>query len=147
MAELRARLPNLNVVIHDDPCHLRKFADFHSGGGGLAFDLAYPQMHYIADRLHAGGHTDKWCLENCQPTNPQNVDKVAGVNTEICKQQFSIMGRFKYMVQSMSRHTVVLFLNEVVDLRNEDWQVDMVDKANKAAKKAVKAGTVVTEKP
>ena len=70
--------------------------------------------HYIVDRLHAKGHTDEWCLENCQPDNPENIDKVEGVNTEICEQSFSRMGRFKYMVQSMTKHTAMIFMNEIV---------------------------------
>ena len=123
LAELKERFPELVVVVHDDACHLWRYATARSTESTMALSLAFPNMAYITDRLHGQGHTDKWCLENCQPDNDHNKPLVKNVNTSICEQTFSILSRYKHAIRHMAKDTCHLFAEEVVDLRNEDWCV------------------------
>ena len=46
---------------------------------------------------------------------------VAGVNTSVCEQQFSKLGRCKFMVsKKMGAAIGAFFLHEVVELRNKE---------------------------
>ena len=118
IAELKQKFPGLNVIVHDDACHLRKFATARSGDSELAFNLAFPQVAYVTDGFHSTGHIDEWCKANCDPKLPHNAELVKDVNTSICEQTFRETNRFKYMVQHMHRFTATVFVNEIMDLRN-----------------------------
>ena len=119
LAELKAAMPTLTDCIHDDACHLRRFADARAHESPAAWSLAYPQMNHIIDGMHARGHVDAWCLANCHPKVPANAARLQGVNTSICEQTFRQTNRYKFMVQHMGRCTCTVFLHEVADARND----------------------------
>ncbi len=85
----------------------------------MAKKLAYPGMKYVVDRFHSRGHVDAWCKANCLHTSPENVALMAGVNSSVCEQQFSSLGRYKYAVSKMGRSTASFYVNEVIELRNK----------------------------
>jgi hypothetical protein len=67
LSEILQKAPSVKLVIHDDACHLRKYADGRKGDSEAAKLLAFPSVQYVTDRLHARGHVDSWCLANCAP--------------------------------------------------------------------------------
>eukprot|EP00973_Karenia_brevis_P031302 4320537-Karenia_brevis.AAC.1 len=78
LAEIATKVPELYVIIHDDACHVRRFADKYQGRSELGRRLAFPRMQYVIDKLHAKGHVDQWCKENCHPRVPHNAELIAG---------------------------------------------------------------------
>lgn len=50
LARLKSLFPDMTCCVHDDACHLRRFADARGGCSDLAASLAYPNMRYILDR-------------------------------------------------------------------------------------------------
>jgi hypothetical protein len=74
VAELVGKVPSIAVVIHDDSCHLRKFAESHGRDSEAAARLMHPHIRYIIDRLHSKGqlshkpisfHMDTRCNRTC----------------------------------------------------------------------------------
>ena len=120
LADLLEAAPEIDIVIHDDACHLRKYAASRAGKSPLARRLAYPQVKYVIDRFHSKGHVDHWCKQHCMHTSPENEKALQGVNTSVCEQQFSKLGRYKFMVSKMGAAIGAFFLNEVVELRNKE---------------------------
>ena len=82
--------------------------------------LAYPQVKYVTDRFHSKGHADHWCKQHCMHSSPENGKALQGVNTSVCEQQFSKLGRYKFMVSKMGAAIGSLSLHEVVEPRNEE---------------------------
>ena len=83
LARLRGTHPNLKLVIHDDACHLRKYADNRKDDSDVSRVLAHPEIRYVVDRFHARGHVDEWCIANCSPKAPGLGELVAG-KTQAC---------------------------------------------------------------
>ena len=123
LAELVADVPSINVVIHDDACHLRKFCGSYAQTSDFAKKLAFPQLKFVVDRLHSRGHVDPWCLQNCVASAPCNQDLIRGINTSICEQSFSRLGRHKFVVRSMDRLTSAMFLYEMAEICNQRRQL------------------------
>ena len=121
LSELVHVAPDLNLVVHDDSCHLRKFCDTYAGSSAAARRLAFPNIKYVIDRLHSRGHVDPWCLENCVAGAACNQALLEGVNTSICEQAFSRLGRHKFAIRWMDRLTSAMFLNEMAEVRNQHW--------------------------
>ena len=121
LAEIKAQADAVTLVIHDDACHLRKFCDKHAGSSEVARRLAFPNVKYVVDRLHSRGHVDPWCIENCIASAPCNEPLLAGVNTSVCEQMFSSLGRHKFMVRVLDRLAGALVLNALAYVRNERW--------------------------
>ena len=121
LAEIKAAEPNVDLVIHDDACHLRKFCDANGSASSIAAALRFPQVRYVVDQLHSKGHTDSWCVGNCLSTSAANVDLVKNVNTQICEQTFSMLGRHKFVIRACDRLTAAVLLHELADVRNESW--------------------------
>ena len=121
LAELVKKYGEVKVVIHDDACHLRKYTTARAADGDMATRLAFPQIQYITDRLHAKGHVDPWCLANCAPTAECNRSVMENVNSQICEQCFSRLGRHKYVVRAMGPLTSAFFLNEMAEVQNQTW--------------------------
>lgn len=117
IAELAAKIPELFVIIHDDACHLRRFAGKHSRHSALAQRLAYPMMNYIIDRLHAKGHVDEWCKQNCHPEAPENVALVDGVKTSQAERANSVIGRHKYVLRHIKGLPASFYMQEVIQSR------------------------------
>ena len=121
LAELLKLITTISLVIHDDACHLRKFCDARKQGSAAAARLAFPTIKFVIDQLHSRGHVDPWCLENCIAKAPCNVELVLGVNTSVCEQAFSRLGRHKFVIRWMDRLTGAFFLNEMAEVWNEAW--------------------------
>ena len=78
-------------------------------------------MVYIIDKLHSKGHVDAWCKSNCFPDNDCNEELMRGVNTSACEQFNSIAARYKFMVRLMGRLSASFQLDEVAEVRNDEW--------------------------
>ena len=75
----------------------------------------------LCESSYNKGHVDPWCLENCVAAAPGNEAFIEGVNTSICEQCFSRLGRHKFAVRWMDRLTSAMLLHEMADLRNAHW--------------------------
>lgn len=121
IARLKELFPDLACVFHDDACHLRQFADRRAAWSGFGKKLAHPLMKYILDRFHASGHVDQWCKDNVHPENEENIPFAEGRNTSRCEIFFSTLARHKHVFRTMGRWTAIFFLQEIVEMRNDDW--------------------------
>ena len=118
LGELAAQAHELEVLVHDDACHLRRFADKRREQSDMAARLSYPRVQYIIDKMHAKGHVDKWCLENCHPDVPKNAEAICGVRTPACETVNSVLGRHKFALRHMRERTASFFMHEVIQVRN-----------------------------
>ena len=119
VAKLNASLPELRHLIHDDACHLRKFAHARRDSSDMAWSIAYPQLHHVLDRLHAPGHEDEWCKQNVHHELPEYAQKLLGFNTEACEQCNAFLARLKFGLQHFQRHSIEFVITELVEARNE----------------------------
>ena len=110
----------LRVIVHDDACHLRRFAEKRRNVNAFAASLAFPRITYVVDRFHARGHVDKWCLENCHPDVSAVQGLMDGIKSSICETTSSWLGRYKHMARKINRWAYDFFLLEVIDLHNAD---------------------------
>ena len=113
-------IDTLEIVWHDDACHLRRYADGRSQDSALARRIAYPSMRCVTDGLHDQNHVDQWCLENCSPQLECNILAVAGDNSQVCEQLFAKIGGHKHIVRHMENLTSRCFLTELADVKNEE---------------------------
>ena len=120
LARLKELFPQLKVVLHDDACHLRRFADNRSRLSAFAWELSYPQMCYILDRWHARNHVDAWCKENVHPGNDENAPLIQGRNSSRCEILFSWLRKYKHMFRTMGRWTSNVFVQELLEMHNEE---------------------------
>ena len=119
VARLKSSFPDLAVLVHDDACHLRRFADKRAHQSSFAKKLAFPEMMYAIDKFHARGHVDEWCLNNCHPRCEAVKEAIEGVNTSICEITFTWAARFKHSFRKMGKYTASFFMNEMVQMRND----------------------------
>ena len=54
----------------------------------------------------------------------ENKEAMRGVNTSICEQLFSRLGRHKYSASKMGRAAMEFYLTEVADLHNRKVTAD-----------------------
>ena len=118
LGELFEALGGITTIVHDDACHLRRCVAKRAQQSELAKAMAYPQVRYVAVRFRSKDHKDAWCADNCLHTSPANLACTQGVNSSVCEQQFSKLGRRKYVVSKMGEATGTFSLNEVTELRN-----------------------------
>ena len=119
ISELKARFPLLTVVVHDDACHLHKFAEARSSDSPHASDISPPKMLYACDGFHASGHTDPWCMANCHPKAPHVVEKLSGIRTSVCEFTFTWFSQYKHQTKHMSEHTFKHFIMEMIEAHNQ----------------------------
>ena len=112
-------LPGLEVLVHDDACHLCRFALLRDGQSDMATKIS--KLRYITDPFHSKGHVWKWCLENCAPTLPGNAARLAGVNANACEHRFRDLGHYRENVNAMGKEFARFFLTEMMEFRNVDW--------------------------
>ena len=55
LGEVFEAVEGVTTVIHEDACHLRKYASKREGQSDLARRLAFPDTCYIVDRFHSMG--------------------------------------------------------------------------------------------
>ena len=67
LARLKQLYPELKIRLHDDACHLRRFAHKCAHLSVLAKSISYPALKFSLARFHASGHIDPWCLDNVHP--------------------------------------------------------------------------------
>ena len=133
VARLREQLgERLRVVVHDDACHVRRFADRRQGHNEFARSLAFPAITYVVDHFHSATHVDPWCRENCHPETPGMQAVLDGVKTSVCEATTSWLGRYKHTVRKMDRWAANFFLQEVIDLRNSGLVADLAQKQQAA---------------
>ena len=120
IAEIVVHAQELLVLVHDDACHLRRFAAKRQGQSDIATRLAYPSIKYIIDKMHAKGHVDTWCKANCHPDVPENAEAIRDVCTPACEIVNSVLGRHKFALRHMRRRTAAFFMHEVIQIRNAE---------------------------
>ena len=119
LGELVEAVGEINVLIHDDSCHLRRFSERNGDRTELTNRLRHPRIRYILDRMHATGHSDPWCIRECHPDAPQNAQLVQDLNTSAAEVLNSLMSRHRHAVRCIrSRYVRDFFLQEVADSRN-----------------------------
>ena len=115
LSELRQRLgERLQAIIHDDACHVLRYALKHKEHSQLSKDMA--AMTWMLDRFHSKGHKDAWCASHCAPELFPEVAE--GLNTSACEQVNALLGRHKYVYRQMTGPCRLFFLQEVIDSRN-----------------------------
>ena len=121
LANIMQEVPTVESVVHDDACHLRKYADARATSSTFAAKLTSQNIKYVVDWLHFRGHVDPWCREHCDPDAPQNKSAMESVNTSACEQLFSALSRHRFVVSRMRAAIGTVFLNEVAAMRNAAW--------------------------
>lgn len=64
-------------ICYDDGCHLRKYAQHSTRRDATPTAQKMAQIEIVVDKLHMEGHTDKWCMANCDPHLFNALDKVS----------------------------------------------------------------------
>jgi len=116
IAELKRLYPELKVVVHDDACHLRKFAEARASDSEEAAILA--GLKYVCDEFHMANHTDAWCLAHCHPGSPDVAEVMKDVRTSVCEFTFTWLSQYKHQTKHMSEFTFKWFLMEMIDTHN-----------------------------
>ena len=69
--------------VYDDACRLRRFLEKRINSRkyrpNRLENIRPGKIKYVVDRLHIKGHTEAWCLENC---DSKLYPELKGVNTE-----------------------------------------------------------------
>ena len=111
LARLKTTFPELHVLIHDDACHLRRYASNREGHSTFAQTLSYLDVAFVIDKFHARGHVDPWCSQHCAPRTTENAQLVCNANTSICEITFAWLARYKHMVRKMGEWTSKFFVS------------------------------------
>lgn len=138
LAALARRLPSLKVIVHDDACHLRLFAEACNLGTDLAKRLA-TRMAYIVDEYHSSGHVGQWCSQHCMPQLAENQALLNGFPTNICEIMNSELSPLGHTVHHMGRWTCQLLVHEAVDVLNMKTVQMLRSRRATAAKRAARA--------
>lgn len=75
VAKLCAAMAELRHIIHDDACHLSRFAEKHRCSGrrerperhAAELRQRLAKLTCVVDKFHASGHVDPWCRRVCSP--------------------------------------------------------------------------------
>ena len=107
----------LKDLIYDDNCHMAKFAlkNAKVNPNELTNFLANDVRKTI-DKFHFINHIDEWCIQHC---DPNKIDDLIGVNTEICEQLFRKVNSHSNC-KSMNEPRYFLFWLYILDLHNLD---------------------------
>jgi hypothetical protein len=119
VADLKALYPELDLIDHDDACHLHKFAAARASHSAHAASIAPPDFLYAIDGFHVSGHTDSWCLTNCHPDVPSFAGRLRGFRSSVCEFTFTWLSAFKHASKHMSEHSFKFFLLEMIDTHND----------------------------
>ena len=68
---------SIEFICYDDGCHLRKFAQHSSRKDVTPTAQRLCNVNIVVDKLHMEGHTDKWCMANCDPRLFPELDNVS----------------------------------------------------------------------
>ena len=72
-------LMKLGVICYDDGCHLKKYVERRTDVTETSKRLAL--CNIVVDKMHFRGHIDKWCQENC---NPYQLQELKCVGIQLC---------------------------------------------------------------
>ncbi|CAK0909267.1 unnamed protein product, partial [Prorocentrum cordatum] len=90
VSALRSLRPELELIAHDDACHLHRFSSAaRESHSAHAAAIAPPRLKRCVDDFHATGHADAWCLANCHPQNPSLAHLVQGFRSSACEFTFT----------------------------------------------------------
>ena len=64
-------------ICYDDGCHLRRFAQNPSRKDLTPTTNNIASIEIVVDKMHIRGHTDKWCLENCDARKHSELNDVS----------------------------------------------------------------------
>lgn len=76
----------------------------------------FVKKKFAVDKMHIKGHTETWCLENC---NPYNFKELNEINTMVCEQINFTLGRYKYIMKHMSSGVYNFYLYIVLNELNK----------------------------
>ena len=99
VADLVDVYPECTLIVHDDACHLHKFALARASLSDHAARIAPPATRYVGDEFHMSGHTDTWCLTHCNPKSPEFSEHLNGVRTSVCEFTFTWLSAYKFQVK------------------------------------------------
>ena len=119
LSDLLERYPECTMVVHDDACHLHKFAAARASWSPQSTRLAPPQVRYVCDPFHMAGHVDPWCLTHCNPACPDVAPALQNIRTSVCEFTFTWLSAYKHQTKHMSEWGFKLFLLEMVAAHNE----------------------------
>ncbi len=119
VAELKARYPEANLIVHDDGCHLHKFAETRATASAHAAAIAPPAMLYALDGFHCSGHIDPWCRVTCHPEAPMFKERLTGFRSSVCEFTFTWLAAFKHATKHMSEFGFKFFVLEMIDMHND----------------------------
>ena len=66
----------IGILCYDDGCHLRKYIRKPIRANLTDTATILSAWNVVIDRMHFSGHTDKWCKENCNPDNAEELKEV-----------------------------------------------------------------------
>lgn len=61
--EILDQVPELSIILHDDSCHMRLYAEKQKHLSDIALRLSHPRMRWIVDRLHIKGQSRSLLLD------------------------------------------------------------------------------------
>jgi hypothetical protein len=118
LSSLVELLPELELVVHDDSCHVHRFAERRAGQSARANRLAPPRVQYVCDLFHSSGHVDEWCKEHCNPRSEKFKPLLEEFRTSVCEFTFTWLSRYKHQTKHMSRLGFNFFLLEMISAHN-----------------------------
>ena len=121
--ELVAPRRNVNVLIEDNGCNLRRFFEkrpelLASIGKelGNGFEI-------IVDKFHYESHDVAYCRQYCDPHKLPEADLV---NTEACEQFFSWLGNIRRCVVGQDIELFKFMITELVTIHNHYVEMGML---------------------
>ena len=92
LASICAGVAEVKCIIHDDACHLARYADKHAGASGgakttpemVALWSGLQGLTYVLDRFHSSSHKDPWCLRTCHPDVHKDIYFLFALNMSMC---------------------------------------------------------------
>jgi hypothetical protein len=105
---------HLKALVYDDVCHLAAFAKTQVRVHNTEITTFFSKLKFSIDRFHFKNHIDKYCHDNY---NPKNVEELKNVNSEVCEQLFTTINKFKNC-RSMNQAHFFMFHFYNMDLHN-----------------------------
>ncbi len=131
IASVLSACPSLRLIVHDDACHMAKYARHLNrfctpvGDAGWWAVSSTPmrvkmaELLWSLDRFHSSNHTDQWCHDNVNPELPELQRHLQGVNTSICESVFAWIRNYAGSLHNMSRWRFVFFISEMLETHNQ----------------------------
>ncbi|CAJ1402387.1 unnamed protein product [Effrenium voratum] len=133
LAKVASRLNSLQIVVHDDACHLRLFCAQHRLASDIAGRLS--NMSFIVDRFHATGHKGVFCRNHCLPTSQNNELLLGNFPTDIAESVNALYSPLGHTIHHMNKHFAQLVVQECTDVHNLARLQSIRDKQRASAKK------------